>query len=442
MTVTGEVKARMLVCAQCFGDTVLQKRVDQLVLDYEEGKCDRHTDVAAVDVEHVAQIFDDVIRSNYTWGHYDNRTDDFFGEEVRTIVSNLAAAEDDDVIEALVNELMASDDYWPGDGGDPFYHEDATLVRNPGGFESHSRLWDQFRESIAHGQRFFNDQARELLGRLFQDLHLQRDQAMTKPIYLVNPGDARSKFSRVRIANDAKERETFRKDMPKHLGPPPARKRRPGRMNPSGVVAFYGGFDIDTCIAELRPPVGSTVVSAEFEILKPMVVLDTTAFASPPREPNVFSDHHSERMAQWRFMQRFMHEIAQPISPDDEHLDYIPTQAVAEYLLNHHVFELEGQQVKIEAILYRSAQNSEGINIAVLGEAGVVRNSETDAKTERKAWASGPFEDTISSLPRHPFATEPGRLAVVPGSYREFSVESARFAKIPFYAGFEDDDDR
>ena len=334
--------------------------------------------------------------------------------------------------------LVDGDNFWPADGEEGFYREDASFVKSLDGFESHSRLWDQFRESIVHGQRFFNDQAKFLLTSLFADLHLQRDEDLTSPIYMVRPGDLRSKFFRTRIANDPGDREKFAKDIALNLGPPPARKRRPGRMNPSGVVAFYGGFDMDTCIAELRPPVGSVVAGAEFEILRPMMVLDTTKFAGPPKEPNMFAAHHSERMAQWRFMQRFMKEIAQPYSPDDEHLDYIPTQAVADYLVNHHRFQLDGETVRIEAILYRSAQNRDGINIAILGEAGVVMRGRPKPTPGRRAGTGGAFDDVTSELPRHPFATETGRLRALPDSYAEYQVDTVRFEKVKFYDRWDD----
>nr|WP_261454008.1 hypothetical protein [Agrobacterium fabrum] len=53
-------------------------------------------------------------------------------------------------------------------------------------------------------------------------------------------------------------------------------------------MAFYAAFDIETCIAEMRPSVGSIVIGAEFEITKPVWVLDTTRFAGPFKEPNLF----------------------------------------------------------------------------------------------------------------------------------------------------------
>ena len=59
-------------------------------------------------------------------------------------------------------------------------------------------------------------------------------------------------------------------------------------MNPAGITAFYGAFDLDTCIAELRPAVGNVVVSARFELTEPLCVLDITQFQKPQVKLGLF----------------------------------------------------------------------------------------------------------------------------------------------------------
>ncbi len=95
-------------------------------------------------------------------------------------------------------------------------------------------------------------------------------------------------------------------------------------------------------------------------------------------------------------MQSFMHEISQPISPDDEHLDYIPTQAVGEFLQRHLRFHLKGKEHRIEAVIFRSAQHPAGKNIVLLGEAAVVEPS--PVKQEDKLTGLGdPFDAIIAA---------------------------------------------
>ncbi|MCY4430417.1 MAG: RES family NAD+ phosphorylase [Rhodospirillales bacterium] len=69
-----------------------------------------------------------------------------------------------------------------------------------------------------------------------------------------------------------------------------------------------------------------------------------------------------------------MDEIARPHLPGTEHLEYVPTQAVAEYLVYRHKFNHKGETDKtIDAVVYRSAQRPNGKNIAIFGDAAVVQ---------------------------------------------------------------------
>jgi len=75
-------------------------------------------------------------------------------------------------------------------------------------------------------------------------------------------------------------------------------------------------------------------------------------------------------------MTKFMHEIARPCLPEDEHLDYVPTQVVSEYLTHLHKLPSRNGHQTIDGIIYRSAQNGDGKNIAIFGDAGVVQVTE------------------------------------------------------------------
>jgi hypothetical protein len=56
------------------------------------------------------------------------------------------------------------------------------------------------------------------------------------------------------------------------LGPPPPNLTRPGRCNFMHKPVFYGSFQEWTCMAELRPMVGSCVVLAQFKVTRPLKV--------------------------------------------------------------------------------------------------------------------------------------------------------------------------
>ncbi|WFS02384.1 RES family NAD+ phosphorylase [Rhizobium tumorigenes] len=383
-----------------------------------------------IPVAYVAKIVDGVFRNNYWFGRYNAFHDEHEGEDLHTVLYELTGADHDDVISAIADQLMADDPYWPPDGDQPFYSNEASYERSYDAFNGHSYLWNEFCESIVFGQRFFNSEAKALLSKIFDGIHLQKGLQRSNPVYAIEPGSELASLHRVRNVGDLEVRRKIREDVPAHMGPPPTRLRRPGRMNPSGIVALYAGFDLETCIAEMRPTVGDVIVSAQFELTEPLWVLDTTSFSGGFKEPNLFSKDHMRRTAQWRFMQRFMVEIARPISRDDEHLDYIPTQAVAEYLLNHHEFHIGGAKHRIEAIIYRSAQHPEGKNIVILGDACAIEAKQPSSKTKSTSF-DDTFDNPLSYLPgsRSPGALP--RMRFKKGSIEEYKVQGASFKSVP-----------
>lgn len=312
-----------LLCPQCFSNKGLQKRLVEIRPGYPDERCTFHPNLKGIPVKDVAAIIDEVFRNNYWFGRHSDYYGKRDGDDLQTILYELTGADLDDVVSALEDQLIEDDFYWPPDGEDPFYSSEAMYARSYEAFNGHSHLWDEYCESIVHGQRFFNSRAKELLSKIFDGIHLQRGLQRSNPVYAIEPGTKQASFYRVRNVESPDERQKIRQDIPVHMGTPPTRLRRPGRMNPSGIAALYAGFDLETCVAEMRPTVGDVIVSAQFELIAPLWVLDTTRFSGGFKEPNLFSKDHIRRTAQWRFMQRFMEQIARPISPNDQHLDYV-----------------------------------------------------------------------------------------------------------------------
>jgi RES domain-containing protein len=376
----------------------------------------------------VAAIVEDVIRNNYGHGHYNNNTDYFDGDDLTTIVEDVTGSVDYELAEAVARRLIEGDPtHWDFD--EPFFSDEATFVRLTDEnllFNEHNLQWEQFCRGIMHGRRFFNADAKGLLEAIFTGIHLQKSTTRSAPVYAIRPSDKLARVFRARVTSDAAERQKMLDAPALNLGPPPDRKRQPGRMNPSGIQAFYGAFDIDTCVAELRPAVGTIVASAEFEITEELWVLDMTQFTAPLKEPNLFAKDHHRRVTQWRFMQSFEKEISRPISRHDEHLDYIPTQVVAEFLSNHLAFEAGGKTRRIEGIVFRSAQRPAGKNIVILGGAANVEHNpkRSGGSDELSAGRRGPIV-----VPK-PWAGR-DRMRVVENSVAFHRIEGAVFDKQP-----------
>lgn len=429
-----------LLCPHCFSNKGLQQRLIEIRPSFSDDRCTFHPNLKGIPVKAVARIIDDVFRNNYGPGRYNMFHDEQEGEDLQGELYELTGADLDDVVSAIADQLIEDDSYWPPDGEDPFYSSDAAYQRSYDAFNGHSYLWDEFCKSIVHGQRFFNSKAKELLFKIFDRIHLQRDLQRANPVYAITPGSEQATVYRVRNVGDPEARMKIREDVPANMGPPPSRLRRPGRMNPSGIGALYAGFDLETCVAEMRPTVGDVIVSAQFDIIEPLWVLDTTRFSGGFKEPNLFSKDHLRRTAQWRFMQRFMVEIARPISRNDEHLDYIPTQAVAEYLLNHHDFNVSGAKHRIEAIIYRSAQHPEGKNIVILGDACAIEAMPVQSKSKTTSYGE-PFDSLLSSLPRFRSPSLSPRMRFKNGSVAEHRVQGATFHTVPHEEYYHGDDD-
>ncbi|EPG7916169.1 RES family NAD+ phosphorylase, partial [Pseudomonas aeruginosa] len=145
----------------------------------------------------------------------------------------------------------------------------------------------------------------------------------------------------------------------RNLGAPPKERAADGRMNPAGVPAFYGAFERETCIAELRPPVGATVVSGEFRLNRMVRVLDFGRFekADLGPAPSFFDPKHHAKTGRREFLKYLHNEITVPVLPGAER-DYLITQVIAEYLATHC-------KPRIDGVIFKSVQQSAGSNIVL-----------------------------------------------------------------------------
>jgi hypothetical protein len=423
-----------LVCPECFGNAGLKLRIAKIRPNFNVGNCHFHPTRKGVPLNAVASIVDEVARENFGGGIPDSRDAFSHGLELDELIDHLASPTDDDIASALKDELVKQDDYWPPDGEEAFYDEEYTYHRIEVGTENYGRFWDEFQKLMMHEQRFFSRKAFELLSLIFKDVEQQSDKRRRSPVYMIEPGGEQHAFYRARIVRAPSDTKKFREDIAKELGPPPDRLRTPGRLNPSGISAFYGAFDLDTCVAELRPSVGTRVALAKFQIKKPICVLDTTRFSGKPKAANMYKPGALQQAAQWNFMRSFMEQISKPVKRDDEHLDYIPTQAVAEYLAYHHEVRVEGEARKIDAIIYASAQNNgEGKNIAIFGAASVAGEIDKNGKRVKKKTEG----DLFDLFPSFWLPSPEIRITPVPKSFVVHEVSAVKFSSDAHYSTFD-----
>ncbi len=121
-------------------------------------------------------------------------------------------------------------------------------------------------------------------------------------------------------------------------------------MNAAGIAVFYGATDPSVALAEVRPPVGSKVLIAFFEVIRPLRLLDLPALAGIVSEKgSIFDAAYVHRLKRAEFLRGLSQRISRPIMPDDQPSDYLLTQAVADFLATAADPTLDG-------IIYPSAQ--------------------------------------------------------------------------------------
>jgi hypothetical protein len=158
-------------------------------------------------------------------------------------------------------------------------------------------------------------------------------------------------------------------------------------MNANGISMFYGASDKGVALAEVRPPVGSRALTAEFQIVRPLRLLDVTALQSIYVEGSVFDPGYLEQLSLAKFMGRLSERITMPVMPDDEPTEYLITQMIADYLARRPEPALDG-------ILFPSVQSpGDHRNVVLFHHASRVRSLDIPEGTELSARQYDTTED-------------------------------------------------
>lgn len=281
------------------------------------------------------------------------------GDPVVNVISGITLLSDE-IAEKLRKLLHRSHDY-PRDLKDSLEVDDAYGIESfykeiePDDSPFRSS-WTQFQDEIRSTSRFFSANAEDLLGRIFEDLPTHEAFDDRPVIREIRPSDEDRFIWRARVAQSTKQLKTILKSPTQEIGPPRSqwekdgRIRPPGgRMNAPGIPVFYGATDKDTCVTEVRPPVGSHVVAARFEMLRTLRLLDLDALEWIYVKEGYFDPEFTKHRSKALFLQWLASEISRPVMPQDETVKYLATQAMAEYLANK-------PQPRLDGIKFRSSQ--------------------------------------------------------------------------------------
>ena len=245
------------------------------------------------------------------------------------------------------------------------FHNDAWVPSNGHFLDLHEgermiQAWDQFEELTKHKTRyFFVEQTVGLEVHLGQEYlspadFLQHIGRVVTDLDVVRTLDELQALFRARHAKKGVTPTI------KDLGAPPNEKANAGRMNPAGISYLYLAKELTTAVREVTKKPAQVLVG-EFRLKRGVNVLDLNEVPEPP---SVFAlDEYDKRQA-ILFLRSFIGRITMPLEKDGkEHIEYVPSQVVSEYLAQ--VFSLGTTRQNIDGIAYPSTVASFGQNVVI-----------------------------------------------------------------------------
>lgn len=350
---------KKLVCKSCVKDPFLKERISR---DGRLGKCRYCASLDnCVPLLQIANWVKTALNQIYREGEQepifdedDHISYEQNGEEFLDILSFNFGADPKlfDDIEVILTEPQGKEH--------PDFYRERRYIEIDEFRDTAVREWEEIKHELRHQSRYFNQRVRSFFDSLFADIKTSKTSAFfwNDVVRVFEPSECHT-FYRARVAIGAEELNSILNDPFGGLGPPPPAKASAGRMNFEGSSVFYGAFQRETCIAELRPSLGSTVVSAEFKFREGVRILDLLNLdrSGHQSDLSIFQPDYYQRRITRSFIRLFHQEIRRPVLPGSEH-EYLVTQVLSDYLVNV-------QSPSIDGMLFSSVQHNGGINLVL-----------------------------------------------------------------------------
>jgi hypothetical protein len=347
--ITTEIRSKgeRRVCSECVEEPFLRAKIETDGSSETCSYCEQKGNTFSIDqiADPVAAIFADVY-------HHAEPPE---GRAVLSLIKELTGLDEpaaDDVRRTL-RERQANENPEVGFEDDSF-DTGSHYTKYVDAWEVNWR-WRRFEESLKSETRYFNRETEEVLASIFDGIDRYHTFTGRPVVAEAGPGTDFAMLFRARIFFQAERdlREAMKRpDLA--IGPPPRSKAVAGRMNATGISVFYGATHSDVALAEVRPPVGSKVLIGCFEVVQPLKLLDLVAIGDLADEDgSLFDEDYRTRLKRAQFLRGLGQLLSKPVMPNDEPLDYLPTQAVAGFLASAATPSLDG-------IIYPSVQNGDG----------------------------------------------------------------------------------
>jgi len=169
-----------------------------------------------------------------------------------------------------------------------------------------------------------------------------------------------------------------------------------GRINPKGIPCLYLATTASAAISEMRPWVGSYVTLAQFKTVRDCVVVDCSlsTMRSDWLEPVSSNGPHENREPDATTKENGVwgdigFAFSRPVTTDEEQLDYVPTQVLAETFRRHGY----------HGIIYKSLLDEAGKNVALFEPESAKLASRCLYRIKSAALESAKLESVPSSWP-------------------------------------------
>lgn len=299
--------------------------------------------------------------------------------------AHIAEAAADDIVEILSDRHYDHEDAKMSLES-PFDVDSHYEEKGPDGARWHQE-WRDFEASMKTEARYFSRTASSVLQSVFAGIDRMRSCDGRPLVIDAGPNTELADLYRARTfqADEPLLEALKRPDL--QLGPPPSNYAAAGRMNARGISVFYGANDPLVALAEVRPPVGSRVAVVRFNITRPIRLLDLTALGAVTNKGSLFDPDFADLVERSTFLQSLSRRITIPVMPDDEAFEYLPTQAIADFLATEN-------ETPIDGIVYPSVQAVAGkLNVVLFHKAARVQQLELPPGTEIGGWLGHNGED-------------------------------------------------
>lgn len=200
--------------------------------------------------------------------------------------------------------------------------------------------WEEFVESIKHDNRFHTQL-------------INTDKLETYLSYLRKDYEKGKSMYRGRLCYSDKEYE------PKEMGAPPIEFAKEGRANSTGIRRLYLADSEKTCIHEIRSGAFDSICIGKFSLCKDISVIDFKRISkfSPFNGDFDFLEY----LVNKPILNKIDKEMGRALRAGDNHLDYIPTQYLCDFIKTLTYKSDE----KYSGVEYSSTLNPGGNNLAI-----------------------------------------------------------------------------